>query len=263
MSGVGELDLTFLGTGTSVGVPMIGCDCPVCQSADSRDKRDRCSLYVKSPEAAWVVDTGPEFRHQCLRQHISHLDAVLITHAHTDHVMGFDDLRRFTIAEEASLPVYATEATLAALKRIFGFAFEANPRWIGYFKPDPRAVTDTFMLGETLAHVLPVYHSRVETVGYMFSRGGQKRVAYISDVKQIPPATMDLVLGVDTLIVDCLRRRQMPTHFTVDEALAAVAEIQPRRAYFTHLGHELGHAELEAELPPHIRVAYDGLKITC
>jgi phosphoribosyl 1,2-cyclic phosphate phosphodiesterase len=256
-----DFQVTFLGTGTSVGIPMIGCDCEVCQSTDPRDKRDRSSIHIRTPEAQWIVDTGPDLRHQCLREKITHLDAVLISHAHTDHIMGFDDLRRFTFGEEAFLPIHATAPTLAALKQAFAFAFDGSSRFIGYFKPDPKEIDGPFWIGETEITPLPVEHARVDTLGFLFSRGGRKRLAYMSDVKVIPPVTMDLIRGVEILVVDCLRHRPIHTHFTVEEALSAVADAKPGKAYFTHLCHELGHAEFEATLPPNIRVAYDGLKL--
>lgn len=241
---------------------MIGCDCDVCHSSDPRDRRDRSSVFLRTPEASWVIDTGPDFRHQCLREKIQHLDAVLLTHAHTDHIMGFDDLRRFTFGEDAFMPVYGTQATLEAVQAAFSFAFDGTNRYLGYFKPQPIIVSGPFWLGETEVTPLPVIHAKVETVGYLFSREGRKRFAYISDVKVIPEATYELLHGVETLVVDCLRHRPIPTHFTVDEAMAAVELIQPNRTYFTHLCHELGHAEFEATLPPAIRVAFDGLKLS-
>jgi phosphoribosyl 1,2-cyclic phosphate phosphodiesterase len=217
---------------------------------------------VQTPEQSIVVDTGPDFRHQCLRAGLRHLDAVFFTHAHTDHIMGFDDLRRFTFGEDATLPIYATEATLAALERSFAFAFDREIRYPGYFKPDPKPLHSPVMLEGTEITPLPVLHARVSTVGYLFSRGGRKLLAYISDVKQIPHETMELIRGVDTFVVDCLRHRELPTHFNVEEAMAAIRSAAPRRSYLTHLCHELGHAEFEATLPPEIRIAYDGLRIT-
>jgi phosphoribosyl 1,2-cyclic phosphate phosphodiesterase len=258
-----DIEVVFLGTGTSVGIPMIGCDCAVCRSPDPRDKRDRCSVFMRTPEMSWIIDTGPDLRHQCLRENIRHIDAVLITHAHTDHIMGFDDLRRFTVAEDASLAVHATPPTMEALQRAFQFAFEGNQRYMGYFKPEPRLVGGPFALGSTTVTPLPVVHSKVDTIGYLFTRSGRKRLAYISDVKEIPDGTMELLRGVDVFVVDCLRRRQMPTHFTVEESLRAIDAVAPRLAYCTHMGHELSHAELCAEFPPHIRPAHDGLRIIC
>lgn len=256
-----DFELTFLGTGTSVGVPMIACDCEVCRSTDPRDRRDRCSIYLSTPEASWVVDTGADFRHQCLRENIRHLDAALFTHEHTDHIMGFDDLRRFTFGEDALMPIHATAPTLAALQKAFGFAFDGTNRYPGYFKPDPRPIDGPFWIGETQVTPLPVLHGKVDTIGFLFTRAGRKRLAYISDVKIIPDETMALMQGVETLVVDCLRHRPIHTHFIVEESLAAAAASRAGRTYFTHLCHELGHAEFEATLPPEIWVAYDGLRL--
>lgn len=258
-----DFEFTFLGTGTSVGIPMIGCNCAVCHSTDPRDKRDRSSLHIRTPEAQWIIDSGPDLRHQCLRENITELDAVIISHAHTDHIMGFDDLRRFTYGDDAFLPVHATEPTLNALRQAFAFAFDGSSRFAAYFKPEPRPIDGPFWIGETEVTPLRVEHARVDMLGFLFTRHGRKRLAYISDVKFIPPETMDLIRGVEIFAVDCLRHQPIHTHFTVAEALQAVEDAQPRQAYFTHLCHELGHAEFEATLPPHIRVAYDGLKIRC
>lgn len=253
------LRITFLGTGTSTGVPMIGCDCPVCTSPDPRDQRHRCSLWVQTPELQWIVDTGPDFRTQCLRAGIRHLDAALITHPHTDHIMGFDDLRRFTFGEDQTIPVYGSAETLAALRRIYDFAFNGQNRYAGYLKPDPIEVTGPFRLGDTVIHPLPVHHGRVDTTGYLFQHAGGARVAYLPDCKVIPPATMDTLQGVDVLIVDALRHREHPTHFNVAEALTAARDSRAATTWLTHLSHELSHATLEAELPPGIHIAWDGL----
>jgi phosphoribosyl 1,2-cyclic phosphate phosphodiesterase len=255
----GILRITFLGTGTSTGVPMIGCDCAVCHSPDPRDQRYRCSLWMQTDECQWVVDTGPDFRSQCLRAGVCHLDAVLITHPHTDHIMGFDDLRRFTFGEHERLPVYASPATLEALRRVYDFAFNGQNHYAGYFKPAPQPVTEPFPLGRVTVTPLPVEHGKVETHGYLFQYGHGPRVAYMPDCKRIPEPTLALLHGVDVLIVDALRLRVHPTHFSVAEALEAAARVQARQTWLTHLSHELCHAELEAGLPPHVRVAYDGL----
>jgi phosphoribosyl 1,2-cyclic phosphate phosphodiesterase len=253
------LKLTFLGTGTSTGVPMIGCDCAVCLSADGRDKRLRCALWMQTPELQWVVDTGPDFRTQCLRAGIRHLDAALITHPHTDHIMGFDDLRRFTFGEDQVIPVYASAETLAALRRVYDFAFNGTNRYAGYLKPEPMEVSGPFQLGGTVITPLPVEHGRVMTTGFQFQHQGGARIAYLPDCKAIPNTTLTLMEGVDVLIVDSLRHRVHPTHFNVEEALAAARDVRAGSTWLTHISHELGHAELEREVPEGVRVAYDGL----
>lgn len=253
------LRITFLGTGTSTGVPMIACECAVCLSSDPRDKRLRCALWMQTPELQWVVDTGPDFRTQCLRAGVRNLDAVLITHPHTDHIMGFDDLRRFTFGEDEFMPVYASAETLEALRRVYDFAFSGNNRYVGYLKPEPHEVSGPFALGLTTVTPLPVDHGRVMTTGFLFQHHGGARIAYLPDCKYIPDSTLALMDGVDVLIVDALRRRPHPTHFNIEESLAASRAVRAGQTYFIHLSHDLGHAELEAELPPDVRVAYDGL----
>jgi phosphoribosyl 1,2-cyclic phosphate phosphodiesterase len=259
------ITFTFLGTGTSVGVPMIACDCDVCSSTNPRNNRTRCSLYVQTPQASLVVDTGPDFRTQCLREKIREVDAVFFTHEHTDHIMGFDDLRRFTYGEDHDgLPVFALPSTLAALERIYNFAFQpsfARKKFPSYFKPVPKPLFGMVEFGGLRITPLPVEHGAVDTIGFLFARGEEKLFGYISDVKIIPQATVELLRGVHTLVLDCVREKPLPTHFSREEALAAAAEIGPQRTYLTHLCHELEHEAFQAILPPNVFVAYDGLKI--
>ena len=259
---MGDFRVTFLGTGTSQGVPMIACDCPVCTSPDPRDTRTRSSLYVETPEAAFVVDTGPDFRVQCLRERVRRLDAVVYTHAHTDHIMGFDDLRRFCdLLPENTLPIYASPETMTDLERVFRFAFDGSARFPGYIRPEPHRVTDTFRLGETTVTPLPVPHGRIRVNGYLFERGGRKLFGYLSDCKAVPDAARERLAGVEVLVLDALRHRPHPTHMSLDEALEVAAALRPRQTFLTHLCHDLGHAETEKGLPDGVRVAYDGLKI--
>jgi phosphoribosyl 1,2-cyclic phosphate phosphodiesterase len=258
----GDLTITFLGTGTSVGVPMVGCDCAVCRSDDPRDRRFRSSIYVTTPEACWVVDTGPDFRSQCLRAGIRRLDAVLLTHAHTDHVAGFDDLRRFTVGVEAELPVHASASCLASVRRMFEFAFNGENRYPGYLKPLPRPFDGPFRLGATEVWPLPVVHGKVETHGFLFTRGGRKVAAYLPDVKSAPSGTVTALRGVEVLIVDALRYTPHPTHMTFDEAEAFAREVGAGRTWFTHFQCQVGHAEAEENLPVDVRLAYDGLVLS-
>ncbi len=256
-----SISLSFLGTGTSVGVPMIGCGCETCTSTDPRDSRARCSVLIRTPELSFVIDTGPDFRMQCLRAGITQLDAVLYTHSHMDHVTGFDDLRRFTVAEEAELPVYARPACMAVLKRMFEHAFNGENRYRGYLKPDPRLIEGEFMLGHTLVTPLPLVHGKVETIGYLFSRNGRKLCAYMSDCKLVTPDALKLIQGVDTLITDGLRLTPHVTHMNWDEALALHAQVKPRCTWLTHFACEVMHARDEPRLPPDVRMAYDGLEL--
>jgi phosphoribosyl 1,2-cyclic phosphate phosphodiesterase len=255
------LELTFLGTGTSVGVPMIGCDCETCRSTDPRDKRARSSIYVTTPECAFVVDTGPDFRMQCLREGIRKVDAVIFTHPHMDHVTGFDDVRRFTIPEDAFMPVYGLPETLEALRRIFHFSFSPANRWRGYLKADPRVIEGPFRLGGTEITPLGVKHAGVDTTGFLFSRGGKKLCAYFSDMKEPMPDTVERLRGVDTLIVDGLRHTPHPTHMNFAEAQAFAALVRPRQTWLTHIQCEILHAREEQKLPPGVNIAYDGLKL--
>ena len=256
-------ELTFLGTGTSQGVPMICCSCPVCTSTDPRDQRTRSSVYIKTSEVAFVVDTGPDFRAQCLREKLCHLDAVVYTHAHTDHIMGFDDLRRFCdVHPDHKLPIHASPETMADLQRVFRFAFDGTARFPGYLHPDPHLVDGPFQLGDLELTPLPVPHGRITVNGYLFTRNGRKLFAYLSDCKAVPDPVRELIEGVEILSLDALRHRPHPTHMSLDEALEAAAAVRAGQTYLTHLCHDLGHVETEKILPPNVHVAYDGLKLT-
>ena len=255
-----ELTITFLGTGTSLGVPMIGCDCRICRSTDMRDKRTRASIHVETPEFAWLVDTGPDFRTQALRENIRRIDAVVFTHSHTDHIMGFDDLRPFCFGEK-ELPVYASPETMQDLSRAFQFAFNGENRWPGYIRPLPHLIEGPFQFGATEITPLPVLHGRAKVNGYLFRRGGEPLAAYLSDCKMVPPEAREEIRGVRHLIVDALRYTPHPTHMSVDEALALAKDVAAQQTWLTHLSHDVMHSEAEAALPPAVRIAYDGLKI--
>ena len=255
------LSLTFLGTGTSVGVPVIGCSCAVCTSLDPRNRRLRSSVLVRAGETMVLVDSGPDLRAQALREGMSALDAVIYTHSHLDHVVGFDELRAFCWRKEGPLPLHATASCMAVLKQMFAWAFAAENQYKGYVKPDPRIVDGPFRHGDLEITPLPVDHAAVETVGFRFDCPGARSIAYIPDVKRIPGKTMELLRGVDVLVIDALRPHPHPTHFSVAEAVAAIESAGVAEAWLTHLGHENDHVTLENSLPSGVRVAWDGLRI--
>lgn len=259
MTGV---SLTFLGTGTSVGVPVIGCDCPVCQSPDPANKRTRASVLYRAPGASLLVDSGPDLRFQALRENLREVDAVLYTHAHLDHVAGFDELRAFCWRRDQPLPLHATAECLETLRRMFGWAFSPENTHQGYIKPAPHVIDGPFLHHAIRITPLPVEHAALETIGFLFEHPHARSIAYLPDVKRIPPATARLIQGVDVLIVDALRTAIHPTHFCLAEALAAIETARPRQAWLTHLGHENDHHSLQRSLPAGVHVATDGLHLT-
>jgi phosphoribosyl 1,2-cyclic phosphate phosphodiesterase len=254
-----QFALTFLGTGTSQGVPMIGCDCAVCHSPDPKDQRLRSSIYIQTPECSFVVDTGADFRTQALRENVRVVDAVIFTHSHTDHIMGFDDLRRFAY-ERGSMPVYASSETMHDLERVFEFAFKALNPFPGYLKPEPHLIEQPFSLGSTLVSPLPVPHGNAVVNGYLFTRNGRKLVAYLSDCSGVPDSIAHEIQNVQVLIIDALRHKPHPTHLSVDQALEVAGRVQPGKTYFTHICHELPQSA-ESQLPAGAYLAYDGLKL--
>lgn len=261
MTAVAGLSFTFLGTGTSVGVPVIGCACGVCRSDDPRNRRLRSSALVAAGAASVLVDSGPDLRMQALREGIREIDAVVYTHAHLDHVAGFDELRAFCWRREDPLPLYATDECMGTLKQMYGWAFSAENSYRGYVRPDARVIDGPFLIGDLRITPLPVEHAALETMGYLFEYPGSRSLAYLPDVKRIPDATFDLISRADVMVVDALRPGDHPTHFSLAEALAAVERSGVGEAWLTHLGHENEHASLDAALPGGVRVAWDGLRI--
>ena len=248
--------MTVLGSGTSAGVPMIGCSCEVCRSSDPRDKRLRPSIHVDVPDrASIVVDTTPDFRQQALTAGIERLDAILFTHSHADHILGLDDIRRFNWIQGGPMPCYATAATWTDIVRTFHYAFDGVQRLGGGVPKIVRHEIDgPFAVNGVKVVPVPLWHGDTPILGFRFGA-----FAYLTDCNRLDDRAWDLVGGVETLVIDALRDKPHSTHFTVAGALDVVARIRPRRAYMTHMSHDLGHAATNARLPAGVELAYDGL----
>jgi phosphoribosyl 1,2-cyclic phosphate phosphodiesterase len=249
---------TFLGTGTSVGIPVLGCDCPTCTSADPRNNRYRCSVLITTPAGRILIDTPPELRLQLLREHVGLVHAVLLTHYHADHLFGLDDVRLFPKRLGGPLPLYCTAETEEKVRQAFAYAFapgvEALPLGMVPHLRIVRIGREPFeVLGERVVPV-PLEHAHYHVLGFRFDD-----VAYCTDVSRIPDESWPLLEGLRVLVLDALRPKPHPAHFSLDEALDVIARLRPERAYLTHMGHELEHAETNRRLPPGVELAYDGL----
>jgi phosphoribosyl 1,2-cyclic phosphate phosphodiesterase len=256
-----ELSITFLGTGTSQGVPFVACDCQVCRSDDSKDCRLRSSILVEAEDVTFLVDTTPDLRAQALRQGIRRLDAAIFTHSHTDHVAGFDDLRRFCELADRPLPIYASPHTMADLRRMFYYAFDGQHAFRNYVRPEPHEITASFSIGSVEVIPAEVPHGRMLVNGYIFAREGRKLAAYFSDCHHVPKDVIAQIHGIPVLIIDALRHEPHPTHLSLGQALDVSKKACAKKTYLTHIGHDLGHAATEKILPPDVRIAYDGLRL--
>jgi phosphoribosyl 1,2-cyclic phosphate phosphodiesterase len=253
------MKLTFLGTGTSTGVPSIGCECETCTSEDTRDKRLRVSVVIEHAGQSVLIDTSSDFRQQALRYGLKQLDAVLITHCHADHIFGLDDIRPLNFRYGA-LGVYANDRAWVDIRRIFKYIFEPSHFGGGLPQVVPHSVVSAapFCLGGDLVITpLEVIHGRLPVMAYRLND-----FAYATDLSEIPPATIDELQGLDALVLDCLRFTEHPTHLWLDKALAYIDRIKPRRTYLTHMAHDVRHGRDSARLPPGVEWAYDGLVVS-
>ena len=248
--------VTFLGTGTSTGVPVPTCDCEICRSDDPRDKRLRPSVLLEWPDASVLVDTSTDLRQQALRLPIRRVDAVLYTHAHADHILGLDELRLFNWRQRGAIPAYGSAETLRAIARTFWYVFEDVPEGGGKPALELREVRGRFsLLGREVVPV-PLRHGSLSILGYRI--GG---FAYVTDASHVPDDSRPLLEGLDLLVLNALRLRPHPTHFHLESALDEASRIGARRTLLTHVAHEMGHRATSASLPPGVEIAYDGLVV--
>ncbi len=247
------MQLTILGSGTSMGIPVIGCDCAVCTSEDPRNHRLRTAALLEHAGTTILIDAGPDVRMQLLRHQVRRIDAVLLTHAHTDHIGGIDDLRPFTMWTGNALPLYGDATTLRRVRHMFDYAFDPAPSLSTRPRLETRELDQVFSVGSVAIEPFEVLHGIHPIVGYRFGQ-----LAYITDASALPERTKRRLQGLDTLVINALRFKPHPLHLTVDEALAIVVELRPRQAYFVHITHDLDHATVNRQLPPHAQLAHDG-----
>lgn len=253
------MKITFLGTGTSQGVPVIACDCAVCLSDDPKDNRLRASLLVETASNTFVIDAGPDFRQQMLRARVRKLDGIFLTHEHKDHISGMDDLRAFNYRSQAAIDIYAEERVQNAVRKEYAYVFSEN-QYPGVPKMELHNIDKyNITLREDTVIPLRIFHYRLPILGFRIGD-----MAYITDANYIPEETKEKLIGVKYLVINALRKEKHISHFSLGEALSFIEEISPRYAYITHIGHQMGkHAEINREMPANVTLAWDGLEVSC
>jgi phosphoribosyl 1,2-cyclic phosphate phosphodiesterase len=249
--------ITFLGTGTSQGVPVVACQCPVCQSTDSKDKRLRASVMIETESQRLVVDAGPDFRQQMLTHQVLHLNGILLTHEHTDHIFGLDDIRAFNWVQKQATDIYAEERVQIAIRRIFDYVFSTF-KYPGIPQMHLHLIENKPFRIDDL-EVIPIrgYHYKLPVFGFRFGK-----IGYVTDVNQLEDAEIDKLRGLDVLVLNALRKEEHISHYNLSQALEIIAELKPAKAYLTHMSHQMGfHDEVQKELPENVFLAYDGLQI--
>ncbi|MCE5299390.1 MAG: MBL fold metallo-hydrolase [Spirochaetia bacterium] len=253
------MKVRFLGTGTSHGIPVIGCKCPVCTSADPRNNRYRCSVYICEGQTGIIIDTPPEYRLRAVEYSIDRLDAVLFTHGHFDHTAGLDDVRVYNELQAMDMPVYSDARTLREIRDRFAYVF--MPTQEGGGKPKLQLIEaepySEFKVGEMDIMPVEVGHGDMKISGFMIN----KKFAYLTDNSFLPDRTCDVLRGIDVLVLGALRHKPHPTHFSLEQAVLAAKKIGAKKTYFTHMSHALDHGATEEKLPENIRLSYDGLKL--
>ena len=239
-----------------MGVPTIGCNCRVCTSSDPRDRRTRPSIAVRWAGCCVVIDTGPDFRQQALREGVDHVDAVLYTHSHADHILGLDDLRPLSFKRQHKIPLYADDAAASVIERMFDYTFNVNSSYPARARVEMHRLGKSVAVGGAVFQRVPLTHGEIEVAGFRFGNA-----AYLTDMNGIPESSLPLLGNLDVVIIDALRNTPHPSHSTLKEAIEFVRLIAPRRAFFTHMSHELCHADTNRELSQGLELAYDGLRI--
>jgi phosphoribosyl 1,2-cyclic phosphate phosphodiesterase len=251
------LQVTFLGTGTSMGIPMIGCQCKVCQSKDPSDKRTRTSVWLEINGINIIIDTGIDFRQQALRENISTVDAVLFTHHHVDHIFGLDELRAINFLQKKSVAIYSSAHTYQHLKRVYKYVFDNSCYPSDTPEIDHQLIDeDPFQVFNIEIIPVPLFHGELPVFGFRIGN-----FSYCTDVSRIPPESYELLQGSDVVVLGALRDRPHPTHFTIEQAVEEAQKIGAKKTYLVHLSHEVGHQELIARLPENVQPAFDSLRI--
>jgi phosphoribosyl 1,2-cyclic phosphate phosphodiesterase len=248
--------LTVLGSGTSMGVPTIGCSCAVCHSDDPHDRRTRPSILLEFGGKFVLIDTTPDFREQAIRERIKQVDAVIYTHTHADHILGIDDLRPLSYNRLSKIPLYARPESADFLRNMFRYIFDADYKFGGLARLELKPIDGPFEVFGTTFKPVPIIHGDTEIYGYRFGS-----TAYLTDFSTIPDASYPLLQGLDILILDGLRHKPHPTHSTIENSLHIADQLRAKRVFFTHICHDLPHEQTNAALPPHVRLSYDGLKL--
>lgn len=254
-----RVELTFLGTGTSQGVPLVACKCAVCRSADPRDKRLRSSALIRHNDSTFVIDTGPDFRYQMLRAGVEDVDAVIFTHEHNDHIAGLDDVRAFNFIHKKAMDIYATTNVQEAIHRMFPYIF-SDHKYPGIPRLELHTIFDEpFTVSKTTFIPINVMHYKMPVKAYRIGN-----LTYITDANFIAEEEKEKIRGSEIIIVNALRKEDHISHFTFEQAVRLLEELKPKKGYLTHISHQLGrHAEISKELPPWIELAYDGLTVSC